>query len=1094
MSRIRTPRPSCTSGGGFDRLDDTQVRTGGWRYPGPGLRSYLAAALKAAERHPYPGIDPAVAPPPLSGVYVRPETWAESEAGNSSPEGQKLPARTVFELPDNSVLIGGAGAGKSSLLRTAVASRVREWQSGQQINWVPVCVQAADLVAARPMPEAIAGGVSDDLSALGLRQSWPAEMFAKSPFPSAEWLVLVDGLDELVSAEHRRAVMTKLAGIQDQDDPLFRFVVATRPLPEDESVIPSGWAPRSFELLPFTTSQFSEVATKWFGWLKPNEPADAVERFEAQVQERGLIEVARNPLMATILCQLFAANPDASLPPGRGRIFDEFEKLLNRRQYGSAAGGIRYELIAALAPYGSVAEGAGQQLLARAPGLIGRLAWHRMSGGTASTMDLVDSWLADLKPDHVPVSFWRDVLRDLLRRSGVLQERADDFVFSHQTIAEHRAAKYVTTDPVRSDAEFDKLFAQTSWRDARSYARFLVAAWSGRSDLPSALNRVVEKEGLDGAQFVASLWTDGIELPQELYNHSLGRLNSFAVDPELSESDRRGAAETVLAADKPAGISLLASAVRAQALDTSYRIWALEMLAGVRYRPSRGPAPRSLESALLHAMRSLAEHDDAHGRQLIAFVARDFSWPEQGREWAVQALREVGRFAADVLEVLISTVRAFHPTADFRLIERAYDVAAYWHQGQKRKSGDPYITHPLAVATILAELGMNTDTICAALLHDTVDDTPYTLVELEGEFGKGVAALVDGVTKLDKGKYGESAEAETVRKMVVAGARDVRVWVIEFACLLHDMRTVRFLSRETKERKAREVLEIFGPLAHRLGMNTVKWELEDLAFAALYPKRFDEITRLVSSRAPRREAFLQEVIQDLEADLHNAKIKAKLTGPPKHYYSIYQKMIAKNADFDEIYDLVGIRVLVDSVQDCYAALGIIHGRWNPVPGRFWDYIAMPRFNMYQSLHTKVVGPGGKPVELQIRTWDMHKRAEYGVAAQWKYKDDMIAHGPGQGVRKTGSKQDEATEMAWLRHLVDWQREIEDPVEFLHSLRFDLTAAQVYVFTPRGEWSAAPAGATPVNSHTPFTPRWGTPHSRRPGQRPPSGAGVHLGER
>ena len=399
---------------------------------------------------------------------------------------------------------------------------------------------------------------------------------------------------------------------------------------------------------------------------------------------------------------------------------------------------------------------------------------------------------------------------------------------------------------------------------------------------------------------------------------------------------------------------------------------------------------------------------------------------------------------------------------DVHLIERAYDVAAYWHQGQKRKSGDPYITHPLAVATILADLGMNTETICAALLHDTVDDTPYTLVELRGEFGEDIAAMVDGVTKLDKVKYGESAEAETIRKLVVAGTRDVRVWVIQFACRLHDMRTLHYLSREKQERKAREVLEIYAPLAHRLGINLVKWELEDLAFATLYPKRFDEIVRLVSERAPRYEAFLQQVKRDVEHDLHEAKIKNKVTGRPKHNYSIYQKMIAKNVGFDDVYGLVGIRVLVNSVQDCYAALGTIHGRWNPVPGQFKDYIAMPKFGMYQSLHTTVTGPGGKPVELQIRTWDMHKRAEYGVAAHWKYKENMVAHGPGQGARKTGSKQDEATEMDWLRQLVDWQREIEDPAKFLDSLRFELAVADVHVFTPRADVIALPQGATPVD--------------------------------
>jgi GTP diphosphokinase / guanosine-3',5'-bis(diphosphate) 3'-diphosphatase len=406
-----------------------------------------------------------------------------------------------------------------------------------------------------------------------------------------------------------------------------------------------------------------------------------------------------------------------------------------------------------------------------------------------------------------------------------------------------------------------------------------------------------------------------------------------------------------------------------------------------------------------------------------------------------------------VLEPLIKTVRATHPKADIRLIERAYETAAYWHRDQKRLSGDPYITHPLAVSTILAELGMNTDTICAALLHDTVEDTPYSLTELRGEFGEDIAALVDGVTKLDKVKYGESAEAETVRKMVVAMSRDIRVLVIKLADRLHNMRTLRYLKREKQERKSREVLEIYAPLAHRLGMNTVKWELEDLAFQTLYPKRFDEIARLVSNRAPRREAFLQEVIQDVRDDLREAKLKATVTGRPKHYYSIYQKMIARSVGFDDIYDLVGIRVLVDSVRDCYATLGTIHARWNPVPGRFKDYIAMPKFNMYQSLHTTVIGPGGKPVELQIRTWRMHQRSEYGVAAHWKYKEEAVF---------SSRSKDDPQEMAWLRQLVDWQRETEDPAEFLESLRFDLAAAEVFVFTPRGDVIPLPQGSTPVD--------------------------------
>jgi GTP pyrophosphokinase len=346
----------------------------------------------------------------------------------------------------------------------------------------------------------------------------------------------------------------------------------------------------------------------------------------------------------------------------------------------------------------------------------------------------------------------------------------------------------------------------------------------------------------------------------------------------------------------------------------------------------------------------------------------------------VGAGRTAGRTAVnEALQETFTALRASHPRADVRPIERAYEVAAYWHAGQKRLSGDPYITHPLAVATILAELGANHKTICAALLYGAVENTAYTLDELRREFGEDVAALVDGVTRLDRVNYGEAATAETARTMVVAMSGDIRVLVIKLADQLHNMRTLHYLPREKQERKAREVLEIFAPLAHRLGMNTITWELQDLAFATLYPKQYNEIARMVSVRIPRRELILQEAIDEVEADMRTARVKAKVTGRPKHYYSIYQKMITQNVGFDEIYDLLGVRVLVESVRDCYAALGTIHARWNPIPGQFKDYIAMPKSSMYQSLHTTVIGPQDKPVELQIRTWSMHRQAEYGSA-------------------------------------------------------------------------------------------------------------------
>ncbi|CAL9380577.1 GTP pyrophosphokinase [Streptomyces werraensis] len=422
-----------------------------------------------------------------------------------------------------------------------------------------------------------------------------------------------------------------------------------------------------------------------------------------------------------------------------------------------------------------------------------------------------------------------------------------------------------------------------------------------------------------------------------------------------------------------------------------------------------------------------------------------------------------------VLEPLLRIVRGNDPkieNATLRQIEKAYQVAERWHRGQKRKSGDPYITHPLAVTTILAELGMDPATLMAGLLHDTVEDTEYGLEDLRRDFGDVVALLVDGVTKLDKVKFGEAAQAETVRKMVVAMAKDPRVLVIKLADRLHNMRTMRYLKREKQEKKARETLEIYAPLAHRLGMNTIKWELEDLAFAILYPKMYDEIVRLVAERAPKRDEYLAVVTDEVQQDLRAARIKATVTGRPKHYYSVYQKMIVRGRDFAEIYDLVGIRVLVDTVRDCYAALGTVHARWNPVPGRFKDYIAMPKFNMYQSLHTTVIGPGGKPVELQIRTFDMHRRAEYGIAAHWKYKQEAVAGASKirtDAPRSSGkSKDDHLNDMAWLRQLLDWQKETEDPGEFLESLRFDLSRNEVFVFTPKGDVIALPAGATPVD--------------------------------
>ncbi|MGN7968224.1 RelA/SpoT family protein [Microbacterium sp. 22296] len=408
----------------------------------------------------------------------------------------------------------------------------------------------------------------------------------------------------------------------------------------------------------------------------------------------------------------------------------------------------------------------------------------------------------------------------------------------------------------------------------------------------------------------------------------------------------------------------------------------------------------------------------------------------------------------DDVDKLLRTVRTHHPKGDLAIIERAYAVADKAHDGQKRQSGEPYITHPLAVAQILAELGLGPKAIAAALLHDTVEDTGYPLDELAADFGDEVAMLVDGVTKLDKVKYGDSAQAETVRKMIVAMSKDIRVLLIKLADRLHNARTWGFVPPHKAAKKATETLEIYAPLAHRLGIQAIKSELEDLSFAVMHPKLYAEIESLVKQRTPQREQYVQNVIDAVDADLRELRVRGRVMGRPKQLYSVYQKMVVRGREFDDIYDLIGIRILVGTVRDCYAVLGAIHARWTPLPGRFKDYIATPKFNLYQSLHTTVIGPGGRTVEIQIRTHEMHQQAEFGVAAHWKYKERMAG-------TKSDAKAVDA-DMAWIAHISDWQAETADPGEFLDSLRFEIGAKEVYVFTPKGRVVGLPTGATPVD--------------------------------
>lgn len=395
------------------------------------------------------------------------------------------------------------------------------------------------------------------------------------------------------------------------------------------------------------------------------------------------------------------------------------------------------------------------------------------------------------------------------------------------------------------------------------------------------------------------------------------------------------------------------------------------------------------------------------------------------------------------------------PDADLSILERAYAFAQKAHAKQTRLSGAPFIEHPLGTALVLARLQMDTTTLAAALLHDTVEDTPVTLAEVKKEFGEEIAMLVDGVSKLGRIKVRshEEAQAQNFRKMFVAMAKDIRVIIIKLADRLHNMQTVGFIDRDKQIEKARETLEIYAPLAHRLGISQLRWELEDLAFATLEPEKYRRVQMMVAERREEREAYLKKAISQLEHELAKVSVSADISGRPKHFYSIYQKMSQRGKEFHEIYDLTALRVLVDTVRDCYAALGVIHSLYKPVPGRFKDYIAMPKVNMYQSLHTTVIGPEGRPLEIQIRTQAMHRTSEYGIAAHWRYKEGT-----------PGGKSEESFDerLSWLRQMLEWQTDLKDPREFMESLKIDLFEDEVFVFTPKGDVISLKAGSTPLD--------------------------------
>jgi hypothetical protein len=1048
----------------FDLLSDEQIRTSGRRWPTRALREIVEIISVHQATHPSAILTEDLSTRSIDDLYE--EQRLVQRAG---PEPTATAGLDELLLRDESfVLASGPGGGKSTSFRLACARAAERLQQNYQLGYFPIPVTAADVDAEGTVVEA------------ALRSLRRVPGFAERPrlhhllelppMPDARWTLLVDGLDEVVDAHRRTTIIEKLRAAVDGRDHIG-VVLATRDLPADESRRLSDELGAVWSLEPLSTAQQKSLIRKWL--------SDLDDRHVDAVVETGPRELLSNPLLLTIACRLWRTDPGRALPVTRTSLLQAYYEALKQQFFRSTSPSLRSQVARLAEPYGKRAEAHAEDTVETAYESIGGAALDWLLSGTDSLLIEIQQPPA---PQNLDARHWLQICKDIYRRTGLVETSQDDLHFAHRIIAEFVAAHACTLIPDRGERLLDAVASPTRpnhvWQNL-SFMRFASGAWLGEPRFVTIVLTAARRLDPHAIELVAAMNLDELEVPAELRRASVGAAGRIFAEFRDPEVLRRAVRARVALRDRELASDLL-KLCGSRRVPPDVRVHALLVAAAAKsgapslptsyeaaHRTSTqqadaarwlAQADRSVASAALRLVRdpaiSSADRQDIQA-MLAATETQDAETSPVARVHA--RLARFGGRASDafpLLEPVTQAVRTNHPKADLGLIQRAYVTAEQAHRGQLRKSGDPYITHPVAVATILAELGMTPPTLAAALLHDTVEDTAYSLDQLRAEYGPEIAMLVDGVTKLDKVTYGDAAQAETVRKMVVAMSRDIRVLVIKLADRLHNARTWKFVPAASAEQKAHETLEIYAPLAHRLGMNTIRWELEDLSFAALYPKVNQELVLLVAERLPAREEFVGTVREQVSVDLRTARIRSVVTGEVKNYYSIYQTMIVGGRDFADIYDLVSVRVLVDTVRDCYAALGALHARWNPVPGRFKDYIATQKPDRTQSLNTTVIGPGGKPVEIQIRTHDMHRRAEYGVAAHWKYKES--AKGAGAETDSAGN------DMAWLHQLVDWQKDTADPSEFLDSLRFEIADGEVYVFTPKGDVMALPGGSTPVD--------------------------------
>ncbi|MET8254057.1 HD domain-containing protein [Micromonospora sp. NPDC005197] len=1105
-------------------LTDAQILAGGWKYAGAMLREYLSAIKRAADLHPYSGVLPGIAPPPLSAVYVQQLSNALKGKARErrSKASEVLPAEVAFDGPKGAFLIGVAGAGKSSLFRAATLSMVERFESGIE-SAIPVCVLAADLVGGRSLPEAIAHSVNADLSRVGSRRTWPQEFFSVAPLAGSRWLVMVDGFDEIMNPDLRDSLINRLNGVRnDLDGEVYQFVIASRPDDKLYSQPPENFD--RFELLPFSDDQLYRFSEAWLRYLQGRSGSESAELFLSQLGAKGLLELARTPLMATMLCQLFFLDPKKDVPVGRHRVFHVFIGLLAERQYANATNGIRQQIEANTFRYGLDAQAAGAKLLEAAGKLIGRLAWRRQEGFLVNAADEVTAWTTGIRPSQISEDAWRSLVCEMLRRSGLLVERQGDFVFLHRTIEEFLAAQFVASDDILSARQFKQVFGRRAkfgsgkWLTVReSYLRFLLATWQYRRDLPGRLALLVDRSGIDGARLVSSLIADGVTISEEVIVHALSVCLKVSKSWRDFHSELRPAIETSYQLDHLFALELLAELATDSRLDHGVRRWAI---ANFSERANSVPGAAAPSGSFVArydklVMRSLANLGQSVRDDVLVPLAADVRLDGVDRRWAAQALVDVGDgrglqlleqlvedetvleydrlLAAEILEKaqslndaktptsthsrtrrirtsslryvrrggrkthlatpesefigrLVTLHRNAYPGADTRLLLRAFDFAQRVGTDYASDTGVGPIAPPLQMSRILAEIGMDTAAIAAGLLCHT----GYTVDNIKDAFGAEIADIVAGVQRLNDIAATEHADARTIQEALVAFSRDPRVLILLLVDRLQDMRMNWAKPRVEQVAISESASSIFAPLAERLGMGMLRRELEDLAIVVKFPQRAEELERLAASYEAALAVSVSEIADELRVKLMSARINAEISGMPVTLNMIYEHVESAGMRLEGMRGEIGIRIQVGVVRDCYAALGVIHSNWAHVPGKFFDYIAMPQSNMYQSLHTTVTGLTGREVNIEICTHAMRRVADYGIAAH--YKANAVGYNQGDylPLRDTGG---------WRGLL---PQEIMGPHDFLAAMRFDLSSRDVYVFTPKGKMFSLPAGSTPVD--------------------------------